>query len=156
MAAVSLTPDDLVPFATIDGAKAQAMIDDAMALAARVAPCILDADFTYDAAAKAILRGAVLRWNDAGTGSVQYQMAGPFSQSIDTKQPRRGMFWPSEITDLQRLCTDQQSSGAFAVDTVPTDGVAMHADTCALNFGATYCSCGAVLTGGYPLYGLDP
>jgi hypothetical protein len=42
-------------------------------------------------------------------------------------------------------------SGAFAVDTV---GVVIngHADICALNFGAMYCSCGAVLTQALPLY----
>jgi hypothetical protein len=43
------------------------------------------------------------------------------------------------------------SSGAFAIDTMPTTGL-IHADICALNFGATYCSCGAILTGSYPLW----
>lgn len=42
-------------------------------------------------------------------------------------------------------------SGAFAVDTVATTG-STHADICTLNFGGTYCSCGAVLTGLYALY----
>ena len=44
------------------------------------------------------------------------------------------------------------SGGAFAIDTAPVVGE-IHNDTCALYFGATYCSCGAVLTGLFPLYG---
>lgn len=48
-----------------------------------------------------------------------------------------------------------ESTGAFAVDTVGTGSV--HAAMCALNFGATYCSCGADLTNyAYPLFGCDP
>lgn len=155
MAAVTLERDDLAPFATIEEAKAQAMIDDALALAARIAPCILTEEFEHPAAAKAILRGAVLRWNDAGSGSVQYQMAGPYSQSIDTKQERRGMFWPSEITELQQLCAEDQESQAFSIDTVAQGCV--HADVCALVFGAEYCSCGADLTCYmFPLYEETP
>lgn len=120
MAAVTLVPADLAPFATIEAAKAQAMIDDALALAARVAPCILDSTFAYDAAAKAILRGAVLRWNEAGTGAFQSQQVGPFGESFDTRQTRRGMFWPSEIEQLQDLCrTGEVRSRAFSVDSTP-------------------------------------
>lgn len=120
MSAVNIVPGDLAPFAAIDAAKAQAMIDDAMALAARVAPCILSSDFAYPDAAKAIIRGAILRWNEAGTGALQAQQAGPFGQTVDTRQQRRGMFWPSEISDLAKLCTDGTAGGrAFEVDTAP-------------------------------------
>ncbi len=35
-----ISPSDLAPFAEIDDSKAQAMIDDALALATRIAPCI--------------------------------------------------------------------------------------------------------------------
>lgn len=150
--AVILTPADLAPFANIDPAKAQAMIDDAMALAARVAPCITADDFAFPQAAKAILRGAILRWNDAGTGAVTQTTVGPFGQSIDNRQQRRSLFWPSEITDLESLCvSSSDQSGAFAIDTVGLTSP-VHADICALNFGGLYCSCGAVLTGLYPLY----
>jgi hypothetical protein len=150
VAAVTLTPEDLAPFATIEPAKAQAMIDDAMALAARIAPCILDDGFTDPGAARAILRGAVLRWHDAGSGALSSQSAGPFAQVIDNRQPRRGLFWPSEIEQLQDLCK-ADSTGAFSVDTVAAPA-AQHADICALRFGARYCSCGAVLTMNLPLY----
>jgi hypothetical protein len=140
--AVVITPDDLAPFATIEPAKAQAMIEDALALAARVAPCINDPEFMYDDAAKAILRGAILRWNEAGTGSVQYQTAGAYSVSVDTKQPRRSMFWPSEITDLQQLCQETQEAKAFSVDTAPQLGP-LHPPFCGIYFGGV-CDCGIV------------
>ena len=150
MAVVRVTPEDLAPFATIDEAKANAMIADAMAMAARVAPCIEDDDFAYEAAALAILRGAILRWNEAGTGAVTSQQVGPFGQVIDTKQQRRGMFWPSEIEQLQELCAGTGTSGAFDIDTVSTGTI--HSATCSLAFGATYCSCGADIAG-FPLFG---
>lgn len=122
MPAVSLEPADLDPFASIDPAKAEAMIDDALALAARVAPCILSDTFADDAAARAILRGAILRWHEAGSGAFQQQTAGPFGVSVDTRQQRRGMFWPSEIEQLQDLCRDGDSMGrAFTIDTTPAD-----------------------------------
>ena len=149
MPAVSLDPSDLEPFADIELGKAHAMIDDALARAGRIAPCILTAEFEHAAAAKAIIRGAILRWHEAGTGVVSQQGAGPFQQSIDTRQPRKSMFWPSEITELQELCAEAGGGGAFAVDTVATTDY--HAEYCALNFDANYCDCGAVLAG-YPLW----
>lgn len=151
---VIITPADLEPFADIDEDKAQAMIDDALALAARVAPCILLDDFAHVSAAKAILRAAILRWNDAGSGAVTQQVAGPFQQTIDARQQRRTMFWPAEIADLQALCsTGSTTAVAFSIDTVPEHRL-QHAQICAVRFGADYCSCGAVLTGRVPLYEL--
>lgn len=149
MPAVSLTPADLAPFANIPQAKAQAMIDDAIALAARIAPCILDDDFRYAAAAKAILREAILRRNEAGAGAITQQGAGPFQMTVDTRQPRRALFRPDEISQLQALC--QSNSGkAFSVDTAPGCATA-HSPICSLVFGAAYCSCGADIAG-QPLY----
>lgn len=150
MPAVTLTLADLEPFATIDPYKADAMIEDALAIAARVAPCIMDAAFEHDGAARAVIRRAVLRWNDSGTGAVTTQQAGPFGQTLDTRQPHRSLFWPSEITDLQDLCRETSDVSAFAVDTV-TYGVEVHSETCALRFGANYCDCGAIYAG-YPLF----
>jgi hypothetical protein len=64
------------------------------------------------------------------------------------------MFWPAEIEQLQDLCKGVETGGAFAIDTVGTGFY--HADICSLNFGATYCSCGASLSLGYPLYEVYP
>jgi hypothetical protein len=121
--AVTLSVDDLTPFAPdIDSGKAEVMIADALALAARVAPCIETTDDeSVTAAAKAIVRGAVLRWHASGDGAVQHISAGPFQQSIDTRQARRSMFWPSEISDLQSLCDTGARRKAFMVDTLPPE-----------------------------------
>lgn len=153
---------DLAPFATIDAAKSAAMIEDAEAQAVLIAPCLpglltAPVDETPEAAAvrtaklsavRSILRAAVLRWNEAGTGAVQTQVTGPFSQTVQY-QARRGMFWPSEIEQLQGICKDAEAGKAFSVDTVPYVGY--HAPWCALMLGATYCSCGADIAG-YPIY----
>jgi hypothetical protein len=156
VAAVSITPADLAPFAEIPQAKAEAMIADALALAARVAPCITDADFAYPDAAKAILRSAVLRWNDRGSGALTQETLGSdYSYSTDTRDSRgnrSGLFWPSEIEALQDLCKGEDTSGAYAIDTSPLLSGVQHSDICALNFGGLYCSCGAVLTQNLPLY----
>jgi len=152
VAAIYLVPADLAPFADIESAKALAMIEDAVALAARVAPCILEDTFTNEAAARAILRGAILRWHEAGSGALQSEAIGGYNYTVDSRQTRRGMFWPSEIEQLQSLCQTGGPAGAFGIDTVSSYGGALHADICAVNFGALYCSCGAVLTQGEPLY----
>lgn len=111
---------DLAPFATIDAAKATAMIEDAEAMAVLAAPCITAEGFAYATAVKAILRGAVLRWNDSGSGALQAQQAGPFGMTLDTRQERRGMFWPSEIVALQSFCADAQG-GVYSVSLAGPD-----------------------------------
>lgn len=150
-----ITPDDLTPFAEIAPTKAAAMIEDAMADASRVAPCINDDDLTNAKAAqfKSVLRAAILRWNDSGSGALSAQTAGPFGQTLDTRVQRKGMYWPSEIESLQDICRDETAvSLAFSIDTVSASS-GTHSPVCSLYFGATYCSCGSVLTGNtYPLY----
>lgn len=116
-----LTPEDLAPFATIEATKAQAMIDDAEAMAALAAPCILSEDFANADAVKAILRGAVLRWNEAGSGALAAESAGPFAKTVDTRQERRTMFWPSEIQQLQNLC-GTIGGATFTVSLAGEDG----------------------------------
>lgn len=117
---------DLAPFATIDPAKANAMIADAEAMAVLVAPCLADEDFTQQAAAKAVLRGALLRWNEAGSGALQAQAAGPFSNTLDTRQERKAMFWPSEIEQLQGLCSGL-GSGLYSTSLAGEDGYSAYA-----------------------------
>jgi len=140
----------------------EAMVDGANAKAARVAPCLTwDGTVTDQPAptagqlaeAKLILIGAIRRWAEAGSGALQQQTAGPFGQTIDTRQRTGYNLWPSEITDLQSICKTAGQGGrqAFSLDTAPAG--AAHMPWCALNFGATYCSCGADLTNyAYPLY----
>lgn len=115
-----LSVADLEPFAAIDAVKAEAMIEDAEAMALLAAPCIAAEGFAHAAALRAILRGAVLRWNEAGTGALQSQNAGIFGQTLDTRQERRGMFWPSEIVQLQGLCANAQG-GTYSVSLAGPD-----------------------------------
>lgn len=149
--------DDLEPFADIEVLKAEAMIADAVAQAILVAPCLADEgdlDANQIAAVKSVLRGAILRWNDSGSGAFTQQQAGPFGVTMDTRQQRRSLFWPSEIEQLEKICNAVSggAGGAFAIDTAPGCTVT-HADSCSINFGAEYCSCGALLTLAGPLWG---
>lgn len=73
---------------------------------------------------------------------------GPFTNSATYGGDEPGTMY---MTDKERDdLSGVSQSGAFSVDTVGSTTI--HADTCALNFGATYCSCGADIAG-YPLYG---
>lgn len=120
--AVTLTLNDLTPFApTLTAEQAAAMIGDALALAARVAPCILTTtDESVIGAAKAILRGAVLRWHESGNAAYNQMQAGPFQVVTDNRQGRKSMFWPSEISDLQALCGTTART-AYMIDTLPPE-----------------------------------
>lgn len=135
------------------------MVAGANAKAARVAPCL-----TYDgtvtgqpapsadqlAEARLVLLGAVKRWAEAGAGAFQSQTAGPFGVTVDTRQRTGFNLWPSEITDLQAICAGAPAGReAFSLDTVRVGVV--HAASCALNFGALYCDCGADIAG-FPLF----
>lgn len=163
MAAISVTPADIRLFVDVDEAKAAAMIADALAMARLVAPCLAGDNLTDDqaAAAKAIIRSAIVRWHTAGDGGVtqQQQSVGGVSigATFDNRQSRRGVFWPSEIEQLQDICrlvNGDAASGAFTVDTAPGIGSA-HVPWCSVMWGA-YCSCGVDLTNGqYPIYELD-
>lgn len=138
-----------------------AMIAGANARASRVAPCL-----TWDGSvegqpsatteqlddARLILIGAVKRWAEAGAGSVQSQQAGPFGLTVDTRQRTGYNLWPSEITELQAICSSGPAGRqAFSIDTAPV--VSTHLPWCNLMFGAASCSCGADIAG-EPIYEL--
>lgn len=128
---------DLAPFADIGTVKALAMIQDAEAMAFLAAPClpgllVVPVEETAEAlalrtakvaATKAILRGAVIRWNEAGSGAMAAtsETAGPFGhqQTLDTRIPRKAMFWPSELDQLRDMCGGGGSAKAFEIDTTP-------------------------------------
>lgn len=154
MPAVALTAQDVLTFnSKLDPAAVEILISDGLALAEMAAPCIVEDDFQYAGAAAAIIRSAVLRWAESGSGAVtsQSQTAGPYSKttSFDTRQARRSLFFPSEITELQKLCKTN-AQAAFAIDTLPgKDYRAGHAPYCSVMFATgTRCSCGAELTDG--------
>jgi hypothetical protein len=154
---VTITIDDLTPFAPgIPQDKADAMIKDAMAMARLIAPCIDDVDFAYADQAEAIIKGAIIRWHESGQGVLTGRTALGFSQTLDTRIPRRSMYLDSEIADLKALCSvavPADKSSAWGYDTLGTG--TLHDDVCALTFGANYCSCGADIAG-TPIYGVAP
>ncbi|HLR94527.1 MAG TPA: hypothetical protein VK053_08380 [Jiangellaceae bacterium] len=131
---------------------APTMVAGANARALRVAPCLAEPDKLHARdEAKLILIGAVQRWSEAGSGAIAQTSAGPFQLATDTRQRTGFNLWPSEIEVLQELCA-KDLGGAFTVDTMPSLGGVFHDDACSLVFGASYCSCGAVLTGAGPLW----
>ena len=144
-------------------ALAEKWVAGANSKAMRVAPCLgwdgseSDKPRPTDgqiAEALLILLGAVQRWAQAGSGALQSQAAGPFSQTIDTRQRTGYNLWPSEITDLQAICsTGPQRREAFSIDTAPGRPGGVHLPWCDLNMGGADCSCGTNLAG-HPIYEL--
>lgn len=118
-----LTPADLAPFADIAPALAAAMIDDAVALAWLHAPGLelIAQEEPRWAMAKAIVRGAVLRWHTAGDdGLTSHSVTdGPFSEQ-QSFAPRRGMYYPSEIAQLKQLVRGAEEGKAFTVSLTGT------------------------------------
>lgn len=152
-----------LPAALQSDEMAAVMVAGANARASRVAPCLTwdgtvedQPEPTADqlAEAKLVLIGAVRRWVDAGAGALQSQTAGPFAQTVDTRQRTGYNLWPSEITNLQAICKTSGSGSreAFSLDTYsPTSS---HLPWCSLMFGALYCSCGVDIAG-EPIFELD-
>lgn len=136
-----------------------AMVAGANAKASRVAPCLTWDGTAVDqpapsadqlAEAKLVLIGAVKRWAETSSGALAAQQAGPFGMTVDTRQRTGYNLWPSEIEGLQEICsTGPAVREAFSLDTARFGTV--HAESCALNFGAAYCDCGADIAG-FPLF----
>ena len=164
--------DDVREFipSSVPDSKIKVMIDDAIADATRVAPCLLELESLELEPAKlglvlsqikSILRAALARWGESGSGALQQQTQsiGPWSQTAtaDTRQERKGMYWPSEITALQDICKrispTESSSRAANVDQLGAPLAASnHQPWCSITWGS-WCSCGAALTRGeYPLF----
>lgn len=145
MPAVELTTKQIQVFnPDLPNEQAEILVRDGLALARRIAPCIADDDFEFPEAAAAIIRGAVLRWADSGSGALSSEQssAGPFSQtqSYDTRQARRSLFFPSEISELQKLCR-ANVGGAFSIDTVLTASTECHVPTCSYLYGSLGSPC---------------
>src|SRR5690606_37728188 len=117
-----LTTEDLRPFLgdDADTAKVAAMIDDVLAQATMAAPCLDRDDLPEHVrlAARAILRGAVLRWHERGlsgavTQASEQVSAIGFQHARTTTTETRGtgrLLWPREIADLEALCRDRKST----------------------------------------------
>lgn len=81
----------------------------------------------------------------AGMESIQ-QSAGPFGMTLKPANPA-GDFY---LTKQERKALGDGATRAFGVQ-IADMGAVVHLPWCNLNFGATYCSCGADIAG-YPIY----
>lgn len=142
-----LTRNDL-PEALQGGELFDVWLDGLNAKAARLAPCLSSNPTAGQMAeARLILSGIIKRWSEAGSGAIATQTAGPFSQTVDNRERAGYRWWPSEITDLQAICSSGGQSKAFAIDTMPSYGSSAHLPWCSSQMGASYCSCGVDIAG---------
>lgn len=154
MAAIIVSAD--LPQAVCDALDSllDTVVDGLNSKASRVAPCLVATDPAPTseqlAEARLVLIGAAKRWAEAGSGAVSQQSAGPFSQTIDTRQRGGYNLWPSEISALQDICKATGSGTIFSIDTAPTE-MSAHLPWCSLSLGALYCSCGTDIAGA-PIY----
>lgn len=119
MADIILKSD--LPTALQDAESIDLMLAGLNAMAARVAPClnpeppeVVDPGLLDEA--KLILVGVIKRWVEAGSGAVVQQSMGPFAMTTDTRQRAGWKLWPSDISDLQALCSDASSNRAFMIN----------------------------------------
>lgn len=151
---VHIDVDDVLAFnPELDRKQVEILLADGLAMAKIIAPCIEDDDFAFPEAAEAIIRGAVLRWAESGSGAVtqKSRTAGPFSlnESFDTRQTRRSLFFPSERIELEKLCKNSRS-GAFGLNMIVVSEAELHSPTCSWHFDPrrSVCDCGAWLNAG--------
>lgn len=130
-------------------------VNGANSRASRVAPCLAwDGEEEGKPAptqemldeARLILVGAISRWAQAGSGAASQLTAGPYSMATDTRQRTGYNLWPSEIEQLQEICSNGRS-GQVAFSITPSGGSGSHIPWCSLLMGATYCSCGSDING---------
>lgn len=123
-----VTPADVLVFVPgTSEERAAAMIRSITARAVAIAPCIAG-DGLSDAqreAVRAVILDAVARWATTGHGAVTQQQAGPFSQTTDTRQERRGAFLKPEVDDLRAVCQDVQGTTGAAFSIFPGGGRAL-------------------------------
>jgi len=89
----------------------------------------------------AVVKRAMPESDEAGMESIQ-QGSGPFSQTFKPVNPN-GDFY---LTKQERKALGDGAQKAFGV-TIAGPCNATHLPWCNLNFGATYCSCGADIAG---------
>jgi len=130
---VIITVDDLRAYDPgIDQVKAEAMIEDATAQATLCAPCLADETTLTPTQVKqfrSVLRAAILRWDSQGASGVvqttDTALSYTHQETVDNRQARKGLFWPSEIDLLKAICSGHVKRCA-TVDTTPPSSFHAH------------------------------
>jgi len=149
------------PFASLDDLKARwpdfpagadahatVLLEDASQFILDTVPAAADAS---EATRRRIVC-AVVRRAMPSTGGMDgiesfQESAGPFSQTFKPVNPA-GDFY---LTKAEKSALGGGVQRAFGMQIAVTTA-SIHAEWCSLNFGATYCSCGADIAGA-PIYG---
>ncbi|WP_138443524.1 hypothetical protein [Sinomonas susongensis] len=148
------------PFATLDELKqrwpdfpagaddhATVLLEDASQFILDTVPnAAMAAEATRRRIVCAVVRRAMpVPGAEAGYSSIQ-QAAGPFSQTMTPVNPS-GDFY---LTKAERKALGDGTQKAFGAQ-VGSLYTVQHLPWCSINFGATYCSCGADIAGA-PIY----
>lgn len=115
-----LEPGDLSPLTKASCEQLAIIIDDLEAAAVFAAPCLANPaglSETQTGAVRALLRSAAMRWVDRVMGTDRQLVAGPFSAGSvpGSSEQRRTLWWPSEIQQLQAICSGRDQSRGRAV-----------------------------------------
>lgn len=97
----------------------------------------------------AVVRRSIEAQASPGAGMAQFQATtGPFTNSFTPSNPH-GDFY---LTKSERKALGEGRQKAYGGQIASMPSVSCHRPWCSLMLGALYCSCGADLTGGEPLW----
>ena len=118
-----LQPADFTALVEIEAPRLVILIEDAETFATMAAPPLADPEALTEqqrAQARTILRRAVVRESDAGSGAKTQEMAGPYSYTVDTRNSRSVSFLTDEEEDALRAVVGLvKSHQAFNTDVTP-------------------------------------
>lgn len=131
-------------------AHAQVLLEDASQFILDICPSAVNAsESTRRRVVCAVVRRSMLA-DQQGMAGVQNESltSGPFAMSQTPSNPH-GDFY---LTKAERKALGEGKQKAFGATVAPSRTAENHRPWCSLAFGATYCSCGANLTMGDPLW----
>lgn len=97
----------------------------------------------------AVVRRSIEAQSSPGAGMASFQATtGPFTNSFTPSNPH-GDFY---LTKSERKALGEGRQKAYGGQVASVQSVSCHRPWCSLMLGALYCSCGADLTGGEPLW----